>query len=129
MVMLDTNYVLRFILRDIEEQAQTVAAAIKQSAVYVRDEVLAEAVHVLENVYKQDRPTITKALTTFVSLKNITLDSKAVTVKGLRNYADTKLDYVDCLLAAFHSEKGETVLTFDKKLNNFMKRTDEESTT
>ena len=51
MVMLDTNYVLRFILRDIEEQAQTVATAIKQGAVYVRDEVLAEAVHVLENVY------------------------------------------------------------------------------
>ena len=129
MVMLDTNYVLRFILRDIEEQAQTVATAIKQGAVYVRDEVLAEAVHVLENVCKQDRPTIAKALTTFVSLRNITLDSKAVTIKGLRNYADTKLDYVDCLLAAFHSEKGETVLTFDKKLNNFMKRTDEESTT
>jgi predicted nucleic-acid-binding protein len=125
--MLDTNYVLRFILRDIEEQAQTVAAAIKQGAVYVRDEVLAEAVHVLENVYKQDRETIAKALKAFISLKNVTLDSKAVTSKGLQYYAETKLDYVDCLLAAFHSEKGETVLTFDKKLNNLMKRTDEES--
>ena len=128
MVMLDTNYVLRFILRDIEEQAQTVAAAIKQGAVYVRDEVLAEAVHVLENVYKQDRETIAKALKAFINLKDITLDSKAVTLKGLHYYADTKLDYVDCLLAAFHSEKGDTILTFDKKLNNLMKRTDGENT-
>ena len=126
--MLCQPLLLFIILRDIEEQAQTVAAAIKQSAVYVRDEVLAEAVHVLENVYKQDRPTITKALSTFVSLKNITLDSKAVTIKGLQYYAETKLDYVDCLLAAFHSEKGDTILTFDKKLNNLMMRTDEENT-
>ena len=128
MVMLDTNYVLRFILRDIEEQAQTVAAAIKKGAVYVRDEVLAEAVHVLENVYKLNRETIAKALKEFISLKNVTLDSKAVTLKGLQYYAETKLDYVDCLLAAFHSEKGDTILTFDKKLNNLMKRTDEENT-
>ncbi|MBR5091599.1 MAG: PIN domain-containing protein [Ruminiclostridium sp.] len=124
MVMLDTNYVLRFILRDIEEQAQTAATAIKQGAVYVRDEVLAEAVHVLENVYKQDRETIEKGLKAFVNLKNVTLDSKAVTLKGLQYYAETKLDYVDCLLAAFHSEKGDTVLTFDKKLNNLMTRID-----
>lgn len=129
MVMLDTNYVLRLILDDNKEMADIAENAIRNDKVYVRDEVIAEAVHVLAKVYGQERPVIAKAVTAFINLKNITLDSKAVTIKGLRNYADTKLDYVDCLLAAFHSEKGETVLTFDKKLNNFMKRTDEESTT
>ena len=129
MVMLDTNYVLRLILDDNKEMADIAENAIRNDKVYVRDEVIAEAVHVLAKVYGQERQVIAKAVTAFINLKNITLDSKAVTIKGLRNYADTKLDYVDCLLAAFHSEKGETVLTFDKKLNNFMKRTDEESTT
>ncbi|MBQ9483604.1 MAG: PIN domain-containing protein, partial [Ruminiclostridium sp.] len=95
--------------------------------VYVRDEVLAEAVFVLTKVYEQERPVVAKAVTAFINLKNITLDSKAVTIKGLQYYAETKLDYVDCLLAAFHSEKGDTVLTFDKKLNNLMTRIDGKS--
>lgn len=128
MVMFDTNYVLRLILDDNKEMADIAENAIRNDKVYVRDEVIAEAVHVLAKVYGQERQIIAKAVTAFVNLKNITLDSKAVTVKGLQYYAETKLDYVDCLLAAFHSEKGNTVLTFDKKLNNLMKRTDEENT-
>ena len=128
MVMFDTNYVLRLILDDNKEMADTAEKAIRNDKVYVRDEVIAEAVHVLAKVYGQERQVIAKAVTAFINLKNITLDSKAVTVKGLQYYAETKLDYVDCLLAAFHSEKGETVLSFDKKLNNLMKRTDKENT-
>ncbi len=128
MVMFDTNYVLRLILDDNKEMADTAENAIRNDKVYVRDEVIAEAVHVLAKVYGQERQVIAKAVSAFINLKNITLDSKAVTVKGLQYYAETKLDYVDCLLAAFHSEKGNTVLTFDKKLNNLMKRIDEENT-
>lgn len=128
MVMFDTNYVLRLILDDNKEMADTAENAIRNDKVYVRDEVIAEAVHVLAKVYGQERQVIAKAVSAFINLKNITLDSKAVTVKGLQYYAETKLDYVDCLLAAFHSEKGDTILTFDKKLNNLMKRIDEENT-
>ena len=32
-------------------------------------------------------------------------------------YADTKLDYVDCLLIAYNRLSGVEVLSFDKKLN------------
>jgi len=122
--MFDTNYVLRLILDDNKEMADIAENAIRSDMVYVRDEVLAEAVFVLTKVYEQERPVVAKAVTAFINLKNITLDSKAVTIKGLQYYAETKLDYVDCLLAAFHSEKGDTVLTFDKKLNNLMTRID-----
>ena len=36
-------------------------------------------------------------------------------------YADTTLDFVDCLLIAYYVLDGEDVFTFDKKLANHLK--------
>ena len=41
------------------------------------------------------------------------------------NYAQTKLDFVDCILAARHAVNGAEILSFDKKLNNFIRRMEE----
>ena len=35
-------------------------------------------------------------------------------------FAGTSLDFVDCLLAAYHLLNGESVFTFDKKLNKHL---------
>lgn len=37
-------------------------------------------------------------------------------------YAETRLDFIDCVLAARHSVDGTEILSFDRKLNNFIKR-------
>ncbi len=35
-------------------------------------------------------------------------------------YRDTKLDFVDCILAAHRIVGNKEILSFDKKLNNFI---------
>ena len=107
MVMFDTNYVLRLILDDNKEMADTAENAIRNDIVYVRDEVIAEAVHVLAKVYGQERQVIAKAVSAFINLKNITLDSKAVTVKGLQYYAETSLTMLIVCLLHFIPRKAK----------------------
>lgn len=35
-------------------------------------------------------------------------------------YSQVSLDFVDCLLVAYHVLNGEPVYTFDKKLNRYL---------
>jgi len=44
----------------------------------------------------------------------------AEVVYAIDLFASTSLDFVDCLLAAYHSLNGEIVFTFDKKLNKHL---------
>lgn len=54
-----------------------------------------------------------------------TTDS-AVMHEAFIYYKETKLDFVDCILAAYSIIKGKGILSFDKKLNNFIVRKLEE---
>ena len=35
-------------------------------------------------------------------------------------YAETSLDFVDCLLVAYHSLNNENMFSFDKKLSKYL---------
>lgn len=126
MKMLDTNYALRFILRDNEEAAQMVIDEIVSGAVLVSDAVLAEVVYVLSKGYKIERDIVSKSVLAFVEIPNIMTQNQNVVRKCLKYYSDTSLDFVDCLLAAYHVEENHEICTFDKKLKNFIERIDSE---
>ena len=50
--MLDANAVLRFLLRDIEEQFPQVRSVVKRDKCYVTLEIMAEVCYVLEGLYQ-----------------------------------------------------------------------------
>lgn len=56
--ILDANMILRFLLRDNEEMADTAENLIDNNAVLLTLEVAAEVVFVLQKVYKQERSRI-----------------------------------------------------------------------
>ncbi len=37
-------------------------------------------------------------------------------------YSETKFDFVDCLMICYADVEGYEVITFDKKLNNYMRK-------
>ena len=43
-----------------------------------------------------------------------------------KNYRETKLDFVDCILSAYAISDNQKILSFDKKLNNFIARKEAE---
>ena len=119
MRLIDANIILRYLLHD-NEQHYVLAKQAIESGTNTTTEVLAEVVHVLSRVYKVSRSDISWAL------HCILLDVKVDNLKSLRYalglYNQTNLDFVDCLLVAYHKVLGLQVLSFDKKLNSSLEK-------
>lgn len=113
--MLDANAVLRFLLRDIEEQFQQVKAVIAKEKCYVPLEVMAEVCYVLEGLYQISRKEI---VSNFRKLNyDMTILNVDIFLRALQIFDESpKLDFVDCLLYGYKLERGIEIVTFDKKL-------------
>ena len=121
MIVFDSNALLRYILQDQAEMANSVEEKIKTSTCYVPAEVVAEMVYVLSKVYEIPRKDISEALLTVLTIDSISVDSYEVLAKGLCTFAETKLDFVDCLMVGYH-HSGYTVFSFDKELNKHLQK-------
>ena len=88
--------------------------------------MLEEVVHVLKRVYKIDRAVIAETILKFTQIENIETENQAVIETCMRYYCETSLDFVDCLLVAYHVHESYEILTFDKKLKKLIQRKDEE---
>lgn len=115
--LLDANAVLRYLIEDVQDQADAVAGAVAHGA-EVTVEVLAECAYVLSGVYGLARSEIAEALG--VLLNDVDCDRKDVAACALGLYSGGALDFVDCVLAAEHDERGRDVLTFDRRLRALM---------
>ena len=117
MVILDANAILRYILKDIPEQAEFAAKTILDTEILILPEVVAEVVYVLDKHYKLARKDIADVITD--TLDDTECDDIVIR-EGVRVFGVTHFDFVDCLL--FVRSKSNKILTFDKKLNDLIKR-------
>jgi len=117
MQLIDTNVILRFILNDNTEMAKRAAEVIASGA-YTKPEVIAEVVYVLKNVYSTPKDKIKIIIHGLSSI--IQIENSDFVVHAIDLFANTSLDFVDCLLVAYHILNNETVFTFDKKLNKHL---------
>lgn len=125
MKIIDTNMILRFLLRDNEQMADTAAEIIDNESVIVTNEIIAEAVYVLSGVYKIGRREISNALLEFIFIDNVKAKEHMVLSKALNIYTENNLDFVDCLLCAYELIYGYEVCTFDTKLNRTIQKLNE----
>lgn len=116
MVYADTNICLRFILNDNEEMADFAETLLTTEEVYLLHEVIAEIVYVLNRVYNVARAKICLKISALLEYAK-TADQETMR-QALRIYAETSLDFVDCILLAYNKTSGAKIATFDKKLKN-----------
>lgn len=114
MIMLDANYLLRFLLKDNLQMYEVSKECIQNNSCTVLNEVLAEVVFVLLKVYNVKKRDIQKTLTDILMYDNIIMFDKAVIIESLAIFDDKNLDFVDCILCAQSTKY--TIKTFDKKL-------------
>lgn len=119
MKLVDTNYLLRYILRDDEDMYQKACKIIEKGA-STRLESIPELIYVLTGYYGVKRKEAALAVTEL--LKDIEIPEKAIILETLNIYRESKLDYVDCVYISVSKRNNERVLTFDKKLNAKMNR-------
>jgi predicted nucleic-acid-binding protein len=115
MILLDANYILRFLLKDHLEMYEISKDCIVNNNCTISSEVLAEIVFVLLKVYKVEKQDISKSLIDILSHDSIIMNDKDIIIKSLEIFENRNLDFVDCILCA--KSKNYTVKTFDKKLN------------
>lgn len=112
-ITIDTNALIRFFTRDIEEKAQKVKKLLDSDVdVFIPNVVFPELEYVLIKVYglkREDMGTYFKFLTSKDNLKT-TKDIKV----AVEIYEKTNLDMADCIIAA-ESLKG-SLASFDKDL-------------
>jgi len=115
MILLDANYILRYLLQDNEKMFREAKEVITQEACFLLNEVIAEVVYVLNGVYKTPRSVISETLSHFLLLQNMTMyESKSFLIQALELYKNTNLDFVDCYICTLKDKY--TVKSFDKKL-------------
>ena len=117
MQLIDANVILRCILNDHPDMTSRAKEIIKNGA-YTKPEVISEVVYVLQKVYSVQRPQIKEMISTVLLFVQCP-DRKCI-LYALDLYSSISLDFVDCLLIAYHTLNGESVFTFDKKMNKYL---------
>jgi predicted nucleic-acid-binding protein len=115
MIILDSNYILRYLLNDNREMFLVAQEVIEKENCLVLNEVIAEVVYVLEGVYGVPKETLSQTISEFIMSYHIALNmEKEVLLSALSIFRSKNLDFVDCYLCAL-KERYE-IKTFDKKL-------------
>ena len=121
MIFVDTNYFLRFLLRDNEGQYHDAnqllldgaAGKVKLTSSTV---VFFEIVWVLRSVYQKDKSTLTQVLRKLLNL-NIEFNDYVVLIDSINLFAKNNLSLEDCYNIEYAIEnKAVGFKTFDKKL-------------
>ncbi|MBN2783089.1 MAG: PIN domain-containing protein [Campylobacterales bacterium] len=120
MILVDANYILRFLLKDNREMYELSRDIICKNDCIILNEVLAEVVYVLLKVYSVEKNVIKSTLIEFLQHKNIIIDDKNSIIEAIEMFEYKNLDFVDCILCA--KSKNYVVKTFGKKLNSCLQR-------
>lgn len=115
MVLIDTNIVLRFLLQDHETLSLQAKDIIDNHITICLNAVLYEVIHVLQSVYQIDRQRIADKLLVLFENSIIESENTQVTIKALTIFKETSLDFMDCLLLAYHIVDNDAIILLIKK--------------
>ncbi|GBR72643.1 putative PIN domain protein [Candidatus Termititenax aidoneus] len=117
MLILDANVILRFILKDISEQAVVARDLLENKACVIPVEITAEVVYVLQKVYGLERKVIAERISGVMAISERLFEQSEIIAEALKVYMAAKnLSFVDCLLVSYSKIKKHAVFTFDKEL-------------
>jgi len=117
MLYLDTNVILRYLLQDSEEFITQSKMYIENNKTFIKNEVFAEVVYVLNKTYQVPKSEIANILKELLSMNDIGVDSKEVLILAFEIFEKKNIDFVDSLLCAYSKELKINIVSFDKKLN------------
>jgi predicted nucleic-acid-binding protein len=113
---------LRYILNDDKEQAQRAKDIIDDNYIEMPIEVLGEVVYVLKGIYRISREVIHSKLLYFFENTECRIPHRAAVLCGLKYYASTNFDFVDCVLAGYCEAENREIATLDVGLQKLVAR-------
>lgn len=120
MIALDTNVLVRLVMRDAAVQAERARQLFEDEAksdasLFVSDIVLAEFVWVLRSRYARSNHDIGYTLHALLDNATLAWQSRGAALEALRLFEQGGIDFPDCLVVALaQSHRCEAVATFDQ---------------
>jgi predicted nucleic-acid-binding protein len=125
MKALDTNVLVRFLVKDDEPQAKKVYTLFKQAEAdknyfYVPLLVVLETIWVLDSVYEIPRKAILDSVNEILLMPILKFEAQPTIKRFIFLARENKIDLSDVLIACTAKISGcEKILTFDKKASKF----------
>ena len=126
MVLVDTNYIIRYFSKEPDEQYQKSKEFFEDLArgkikAIISEGVLMECFFVLNKVYKYSRDEVIEMLITIMSFKNVVNEDKHILLQVLEILRAKNIDFIDALLCAKSKALGYKILSFDKDIEKCLK--------
>jgi predicted nucleic-acid-binding protein len=121
MLGLDTNVLVRFLVRDHEAQFQRARRLIKrevgaQERVLISLMVLLETEWVLRSRYGLQKTHVIDAISGLLDATELELEDEPAVEEALYLWKDSAADFADCLIGAHHRRLGcRATATFDSR--------------
>ena len=121
MLGVDTNVLVRFLVRDDEAQFEKARKLIKRevaagSGVFVNQLVLLEAEWVLRSRYSLPKSLIIEAISGLLEANDVRFEDEPDIEEALFIWKDSAADFADCLIGAKNRRLGcRATATFDVK--------------
>lgn len=122
MIFVDTNYFLRFLLKDVQKQHLKakelfLKGAKGQLKLFTSSIVIFEIYWVLASLYQKRKDKIIDILKKIFDLEFVEIEGKRLLNQALKIYKKSNLDVEDCYNLALAKEKGiKEFKTFDRRL-------------
>jgi len=120
MASLDTNVLVRFLVRDDADQAAAATSLIRSAVrkgepLFVPVTVLLELEWVLRSAFGFDKPAVLQALFGLLGSFELAFESEGAIEMALAQYDGSAADFFDCLHVALAQRANQSPLwTFDK---------------
>lgn len=121
MLGLDTNVLVRYLVRDDLPQFEKARRLIKRESdrnepVLVSLLVLLETEWVLRSRYGLSKPEILSALSALLDVADLTIEDEPSVEHAIYSWKDSAAEFADCLIDARHRRLGcQATVTFDGK--------------
>jgi len=122
MHLVDTNIILRYVLKDHPEMYAKAKEFLEVQEITIPLEIVAEVVYVLEKVYHTERTDIRQTLLTLTEYDNLRFLERDILLPALALYSDNRVDFIDAVLAAYQKARHATIHTFDQALQKLLRQ-------
>lgn len=121
--LIDTNFILRFLLNDVPSQFKAAEKVFKQiedkkTIGFISILVINELIWIFQHFYKKKRQEFIPQILKLLSLKNIKVleIKKAELISLLQASLEKNLDYTDLYLLWLSKKSGQSIQSFDRQL-------------
>jgi len=124
----DTNFFLRFLLKDIQNQHIQAKKLLLEGAeekieLFTSLIVIFELYWVLTSFYQKNKKKVAKIILNILKLKFIDLEEREILIHALKIYSNSNLDFEDSYNLVYAlTKKADKLATFDKRLEKIFEK-------